>query len=105
MLQKVNDEAVKFLTELGMYDSYKLARTIKRVSKEQQAIRIDITLPHTLERRQRIMKASKPGDYFRMGYGGIAYNCDDIIAIEMKRIEKKKKSLKKRKTSKTKREK
>ena len=106
MLQKVNDEAVKFLTELGMDDCYKLARTIKRVSKEQQAVRINITLPHTLERRQRIMKASKPGDYFRMGYGGIAYNCDDsIIAIEMKRIEKKKKSLEKRKTSKTKCEK
>ena len=68
MLQKVNDEAVKFLTELGMDDCYKLARTIKRVSKKQQAVRIDITLPHTLERRQHIIKASNPGDYFCMGY-------------------------------------
>ena len=105
MLQKVNDEAVKFLIDYGMDDCYKLARTIKRVSKEQQAVRIDITLPHTFDRRQRIMKASKPGDYYRIGHGGIAYNCDDcIIAIEMKRIEKKKNALAKRKTSKTKRE-
>ena len=41
-----------------------------------------------------------------MGYGGIAYNCDDcIIAIEMKRIVKKKIFLEKRKKSKTTREK
>ena len=49
---------------------------------------------------------TKPGDYFRMGYDGIAYNCDDcIIAIEMKGIDKKKRSLEKRKKSKTTREK
>ena len=79
----------------------KLARTIKRVSKEQQAVRNTITLPHTFDRQQRIMKSSRPGDYFRMDYSGIAYNCDDcIIAIEIKHINKKK-SLEKRKKSKT----
>ena len=45
------------------------------------------------------MNAKHPGDYFKMGIGGIAYNHDDCtIAHDMKCIFNKQKSLERKKT-------
>lgn len=79
---------------------------LKGVLKQQQAACIDIALPHIFERQQCIMKAFKPGDYYCMWDGGIAYNFNNcILVIEMKCIKNKNKALEKRKKSKKKRKK
>ena len=101
LLEKSNTEAFEFLVEYGfdIKDVKTLKKKIKTVTKVQQEARTDITQPHTFDRRQKIMNAKHPGDYFKMGIGGIAYNHDDcIIAHDMKRIFNKQKSLERKKT-------
>ena len=96
-IEKMNKEAITFLTNLGMDDIHKLRRTINKITTAQQEARINITEPHTFDRIQKIMKAKTAGDYFRAGGG--AYNCDDaMVAMQIIKLETRKKMLEKKKT-------
>ena len=96
-IEKMNAEAITFLTDFGMDGIYKLRRTINKITTAQQEARINITEPHTFDRIQKIMKAKTAGDYFRAGGG--AYNCDDaMVAMQIIKLETRKKMLEKKKT-------
>ena len=97
-IEKMNEEAITFLTNLGMDGIHKLRRTNNKITKAQQEARINITEPHTFDRVQKIMKAKTAGDYFRAG-GGVQ-NCDDaMVATQINKLEERKKMLEKKKNN------